>query len=67
MHKQKQVTFTKELIEQIAADGMCCPQLDPRKDFEPELTYAQRLAKYINYVTSEDRTDAEDPSIIIIY
>lgn len=60
-------TITKEMIAAIAADGMCCPQLDPRKDFEPELTYAQRLTAYIKFVTSEDRAEAEDPNIIIIY
>jgi hypothetical protein len=47
---------------------MCYPQLDPTRDFEPELTYAQRLRNYIEFTVSDTALfDAEDPKQIVIY
>lgn len=51
----------------IARDPMCYPQLDPTRDFEPELTYAQRLRSYIEFTVTQSTDNAEDPKQVIIY
>lgn len=58
---------TAESIARVARDPMCYPQLDPRKDFEPELTYAQRLRGYIEFVVNDETLLHEDPTVVIIY
>jgi hypothetical protein len=50
-----------------ARDPMCYPQLDPRRDFEPDLTYAQRLRNYIEFVVNDETLLHEDPTVVIIY
>jgi len=54
---------------QTALDPMCYPPLNSADDiWEPELTFAQRLAGHIKYCTAEaQRSDSEDPTQIIIY
>lgn len=68
MSRSFKAPITSQQIARCAADPMCYPQLDPRKDFEPELTYAQRLRYYIDFVVREDsKLDHEDPTQLIIY
>ena len=54
-------------IAAIALDPHCVPQLDPTRDFEPELTYAQRLRNHIEFCVTQTQEDSENPDNIIIY
>lgn len=51
---------------QFTSDPLCYPQL-VNDLFEPELTFAQRLAAHIKFCVNEVRDDAEDPQQIIVY
>lgn len=64
--KEKKFPSTAEVIESIASDPMCVPQLnDP---FEPETPYAQLMRNYIEFCLSENEIElSEDPTMIIIY